>query len=85
MKKWIVSFSLLILFHGMGFSQAFPGRIDASLLPALHAHYQSEYTFDSPVNKQAWEGQKGGLHVSFVSTNKAWFRTEVPEQKETLS
>ncbi|HVW61830.1 MAG TPA: hypothetical protein VHC48_17375, partial [Puia sp.] len=41
------------------------------------------YTMDAPVNPQAWAEQKSGLHLSFASTGHSWFRTEVPELKET--
>jgi len=66
------------------FAQRTPGEVDSSLLPAQYAHYQPEYTLDAPVNKQAWLDQKSGLHVSFVSTDRAWFRTEAPDQKDAV-
>jgi hypothetical protein len=56
------------------------------LFPALafaqYSHYQPEYTRDTPIGKQAWLDQKSGLHVSFASTDKAWFRTEVPQLEQ---
>src|SRR5882724_913151 len=79
-----VVFSLFILFCIPAFTQGIQGQVEASALPAQNAHYQPEYALDAPVDKQAWLGQKGGLHVAFGSTDRAWFRTEVPEQKETL-
>src|SRR5258708_33355455 len=79
-----VIFSLLILFQMPAFAQARPGEIDSSLLPAQYAHYLPEYALDAPVDKRAWLDQKSGLHVSFVSTDRAWFRTEAPEQQENL-
>jgi hypothetical protein len=63
------------------FAQRQLGQIDSTLLPAQYAHYMSEYAFDAPLNPQAWAKQPGGLQVSFVSTDHAWFRTEVPELK----
>lgn len=77
-------FSLLSFFQLPAFAQGRPGEIDSSLLPVQYAHYQPEYALDAPVNKQAWLDQKSGLHVSFVSTDRAWFRTEAPDQKETV-
>src|ERR1700754_3503850 len=66
------------------FAQRVPGEVDSSLLPAQYAHYQAEYALDAPVNQQAWLDQKKGLHVAFVSTDRAWFRTEAPEQQENM-
>ncbi|MFI5193269.1 MAG: glycoside hydrolase domain-containing protein [Chitinophagales bacterium] len=84
MKKILLTGSLLILIRMLAFTQATPGEIDASLLPFLNMHYNAEYTFDTPINKQAWVSQKSGLHVSLGSTDIAYFRTEVPVQKATL-
>jgi hypothetical protein len=84
MKKEILGFGLFMLFNTMVFSQSTPGKLDSSFLPNLQMHYQSEYDFDSPINKNAWLEQKGGLHVSFGSTDKAYFRTEIPDLKETI-
>src|SRR5882762_1962050 len=79
-----VIFSLLSFFQLQDFAQGRPGEIDSSLLPVQYSHYQPEYTLDAPVNKQAWLDQKSGLHVSFVSTDRAWFRTEAPDQKDAV-
>lgn len=77
-------FSLFVLFQTPAFTQGRAGEVDSALLPVQYSHYQPEYALDAPVNKQAWMDQKSGLHVSFVSTDRAWFRTEAPEQKESL-
>jgi hypothetical protein len=84
MKRIGVIFSLLSFFQLPAFAQGRPGEIDSSLLPVQYSHYQPEYTLDAPVNKQAWSDQKSGLHVSFVSTDRAWFRTEAPDQKDAV-
>jgi hypothetical protein len=55
-----------------------PGKIDSSLIARPLFHFQSEYTFDSPVDPVAWQGQKPGLHVAFGSTDQTYFRAEVP-------
>lgn len=73
-----VVFSLFMLFRAPAFAQGTQGQVDASNLPGQYAHYQPEYTLDAPVDKQAWVVQKSGLHVAFGSTDRAWFRTEVP-------
>ena len=74
---------LSLFFQTTAFAQRRPGEVDTSLLPSQYAHYIQEYTFDTPVSPQAWTQQSRGLHVSFVSTDRAWFRTEAPELKET--
>jgi len=74
---------VFLFFPAAAFSQHRPGEVDTALLPAQYAHYMEEYALDAPVNPQAWAGQSNGLHVSFVSTDRAWFRTEVPDLKET--
>lgn len=60
-----------------------PGQIDSSLIARPLFHFQPEYTFDSPVDIAAWQNQKPGLHVSFASTDAAYFRAEVPVKSET--
>ena len=74
---------LLFLFQTALFAQRRPGEIDSAMLPGQYAHYLPEYALDEPVNAQAWAEQRGGLHVSFVSTDRAWFRAEAPQVKET--
>ncbi|HWJ25853.1 MAG TPA: glycoside hydrolase domain-containing protein, partial [Flavisolibacter sp.] len=82
-----LSFTLLLLaiFSQVAWSQEKRGLIDSALLPALQMHYLPEYTFDQPVNQQAWQTQKSGLHVSFGSSERSYFRREVPIQNEQLS
>ncbi|HMI62147.1 MAG TPA: hypothetical protein VK518_14605, partial [Puia sp.] len=85
MKRIVAVVCLLnLLPMHAAFAQRMPGEVDSSLLPAQYAHYQEEYALDAPVNQQAWLGQKKGLHVAFVSTDRAWFRTEAPEQQENI-
>ena len=73
---------LLLFFHTAAFAQRRPGEIDSARLPLQYPHYMPEYALDAPVDPQAWTQQHSGLHVSFVPTDRAWFRTEVPELKE---
>jgi hypothetical protein len=58
------------------------GLIDSALIPKPYLHYQKEYDFDKSIDPGKWELQKN-LHVSFVSTDEAYFRTEVPGINET--
>lgn len=80
----IRNFATVVLFFfqtAVVSAQSGHGEVDTSLLPAQYSHYMPEYALDAPANPQAWAEQQGGLHVSFVSTDRAWFRTEVPELK----
>src|ERR1700754_3542719 len=79
-----VTLGLLMIFQPSAFAQRLPGEVDSTLLPAQFAHYEPEWALDVPVNKDAWSNQKSGLHVSFVSTDRSWFRTEVPQQQEAV-
>src|SRR6188768_1383109 len=56
--------------------------VDSSLIPRPYLHYQKEYDFDKSSDPAKWQEQKN-LHVSFVSTDDAYFRTEVPVITET--
>lgn len=57
--------------------------IDSALIPRPFLHYQQEYDFDKPEKPGSWNKQAAGLHVSFASTDEAYFRTEVPVITET--
>ncbi len=61
------------------------GGIELAKLPTAKEHYQSEYTFDSATEPVRWVNQQPGLHVSFASTNQHYFRTELPDVKETAA
>ena len=50
------------------------GGIDSSQIPRPYLHYQKEYDFDKSSDPAKWQDQKN-LHVSFVSTDEAYFRT----------
>ena len=65
----------------------FAQKIDSALLPkGGGAHYEPEYTLDRSENPAAWTKEKRGLHISFASTDRLYFRTEVPDlQNEDLS
>jgi len=61
-------------------AQSFLGRIDSALMPrGAGAHYEPEYTLDTIVNPAAWTKSEGGVHVSFASTDRLYFRREVPD------
>ncbi|HLG39652.1 MAG TPA: glycoside hydrolase domain-containing protein, partial [Chitinophagaceae bacterium] len=58
-----------------------PGKIDSALIARPLFHFQPEYTLDAPSDPSSWQRQNAGLHVSFASTDEAYFRTEVPALK----
>ncbi|KAA2240753.1 DUF4091 domain-containing protein [Chitinophaga agrisoli] len=84
MRKFALLCSLAVWLTAPVFAQH-KGEIPAGRMPASPPHYQPEYTFDTPVDAQAWTGQSAGLHVSFGTTDKLYFRTEVPVQQEAHS
>src|SRR5512141_113673 len=59
--------------------QQLNAQVDATKLPAIKVHYEPEYLWDSTTDKNAWLSQKRGLNVSFGSTDRLYFRTEVPK------
>lgn len=80
MKKVITI--ALCLANTTVFAQKFHGEIPMAKIPAPSHHYQAEYTFDGPLNMEAWNRLQSGLHVSFGSTDELYFRTEVPVLKQ---
>jgi hypothetical protein len=78
---FLISFSFLFssVIHAQ---QAF---VDPARIAKPSYHYQKEYTFDKPTIPQAWEKVDKGLNVSYVSTNEAFFRAEVPAITKTQS
>ena len=76
MKKKFCLINLSFLLATIIYSQ--PGSIDSALIPIPFLHYQQEYSFDKSMHPELWDQQKPGLNVSFASTDKSYFRTEVP-------
>src|SRR3954452_3233551 len=82
MKKTVAFLYLNFLFSSICFSQMHRGEIDSALLPKISlAHYIPEYTFDVPVDSNAWAEEKPGMHVAIGSEDELYFRTEVPQIK----
>jgi len=82
MKKPVIlillSFMIVNVFAQFGQQ----GLIDSARIPKPNLHYQKEYDFDKSIDPGKWEKQKN-LHISFASTDEAYFRTEVPGVNET--
>lgn len=55
------------------------GLVDSAKIPKPGFHYLQEYSFDSTINPQRWQEQPPGLQAGFGTTDKAYFRTEVPQ------
>ena len=86
MKKIVAIFYYLISISIISSAQTYKGEVDVTKVPVPSAHYQDEYTFDTTVDMAAWVMQKKGMHISFVSTDESWFRSEVPQlEKINLS
>ena len=78
MKKTLVLLFLCALLSPTLLAQVDKGGIDLGRLLAPQPHYLPEYTFDSASDPAAWQKVEHGLQVSFASTDRTWFRTEVP-------
>src|SRR5882757_2249466 len=83
MKRITAIWCLCVLFFLNASAQLQKGEIDLVNLPLAKDHYQTEYRFDHPVDSAQWLNETTGLHVSFVSTDNHYFRTELPRIKET--
>lgn len=79
MKKILAVFLIAICMQSYMHGQTYAGWIDTTRIPVLHAHYQPELTFDTIVDPLRWSEQTPGLHASFATTDKLYFRREVPD------
>ena len=85
MEKRISIFLYYILSSLFISAQTQKGEIDITKISAPNEHYQDEYTFDNSTEPARWLNVKNGLQVSFASTDQAYFRTEVPDVKQTTT
>src|SRR5688572_6114067 len=85
MKRLTIVIICFACFLPRVFSQLFPGQAELSKVPGPAWHYQEEYTFDTVVNQSAWNAISKGLQVSFGSTDRLYFRREVPELEKSAS
>ncbi len=81
MLKTKIRLSVLLLFSlSLALAQPHQGEItDTTKFPLLTGHYQDEYTFDVCTNPGRWQSEPKDLNVSFVTTDKLYFRSEVPD------
>lgn len=80
MKKLLLVTLLSMFFIPTIQGQVFMGQVDLNKVPVRGSHYEPELTFDNSINKEAWKNQQG-MHVAMASTDKLYFRTEVPDLK----
>ena len=80
-KKNLLVFLILQSLGGVISAQINKGEIDSVNILKPNLHFQPEYLFDVSTQPEKWIEQKPGLHISFVSTDVAYFRSEVPELK----
>src|SRR5574341_845141 len=89
MKRRFLIFAVCVLNCSFGYGQSVtvhPGQLDSSAVPKVHPHYQEEHAFDITLDSLRWRDQNPGLHVSFSSTDRQYFRSEVPDvDSERLS
>jgi hypothetical protein len=81
MKKVILLFFLSCIFFINARSQQ-KGEVDVDHLPVSKDHYQDEYSFDR-TDSSLWIFGSKGLQVSFVKSDRHYFRTEPPDIKES--
>lgn len=78
MRKIVLILCLFILITPSLIGQAQRGRIISPEVPSPQQHYLPEYTFDTPVDRAAWQAQRKGLHAAFGTTDELYLRSEVP-------
>jgi Glycoside hydrolase 123, catalytic domain/Glycoside hydrolase 123 N-terminal domain len=83
MKKIVTLFCLFNVVFLIASAQLQKGEIDMGRLPVSKEHYLAEYSFDQPTDSMHWLNEKSGMHVSFVRSDKHYFRTETPGVHET--
>jgi hypothetical protein len=76
MKKITTVAVLMCIFYSRLYSQY--GKVDSIKLPEIGAHYKEELAFDEPADARAWQKEARGLHAAFGTTDKLYFRREVP-------
>jgi hypothetical protein len=65
-----------------GLSQSYQGQFGLPMAPVLSPHYQEEHAFDQPRDPARWSTEKPGMHVSFGSADKLYFRADVPDVQQ---
>src|SRR5688572_26150879 len=75
-----------LLLSDTAISQPLKGEItDSTIVPVIYGRYESEYTFDVCTNPTLWQTVNKELNASFITTDKKYFRTEVPEIEKSIT
>src|SRR5580765_589370 len=82
MKRIMVIFFMSGILFSAARSQTQKGEVDIAHLPVAKDHYLPEYGFDRTDSAQ-WINVTAGLHVSFATSDRHYFRTEPPHVKES--
>ena len=77
MKKYFLAVASFFIYSHISLGQVYPGQMDSTFVPVRSHHYDPELTFDFCVNEPAWSNQ-AGIHSAFGSTDRLYFRKEVP-------
>lgn len=77
MKKYFLVVASFFIYSHISLGQVYPGQMDSTFVPVRSHHYDPELTFDFCVNEPAWSNQ-AGIHSAFGSTDRLYFRKEVP-------
>lgn len=77
MKKYFLAIASFFIYSHISLGQVYPGQMDSTFVPVRSHHYDPELTFDFCVNEPAWSNQ-AGIHSAFGSTDRLYFRKEVP-------
>lgn len=77
MKKYFLAVASFFIYSHISLGQVYPGQMDSTFVPVRSHHYDPELTFDFCVNEPAWNNQ-AGIHSAFGSTDRLYFRKEVP-------
>jgi hypothetical protein len=85
MKNIVAAIVINSLFFPHAFAQIEKAAIELNKLQVPPPHYLPEYTFDSTTDAASWLNEKHVPQVSFASTDRHYFRTEVPDVKETTT
>ncbi len=79
MKKIPIAFGMFMFCSLHVSAQVEKGEIERTKIPEPRDHYEPEYAYDSTTDAARWANEKPGLHVSFASTDRHYFRSEVPD------
>src|SRR5215831_3809183 len=78
MRNFPAILLLAVVVNMLLFHDTCSGQLDSARLPLVLPHFQDEYSYVSTANPDEWKKLSAGLHVSFATTDEAYFSNEVP-------